>query len=84
MPSRRITLEMLTKAREIADTVEVFMAGDGDDFAEELGDHGADDGLRHRRSRRRPCRVSPVASAVAAAIEGGDVDAPDAFMLGTT
>ena len=37
-----ITLEMLAKARELADTVEVFMAGDGDDVAEELGDHGAD------------------------------------------
>ncbi|MEZ5165855.1 MAG: hypothetical protein R2695_04940 [Acidimicrobiales bacterium] len=35
-----ITLEMLAKARQIADTVEVFMAGDGDDYAEELGDHG--------------------------------------------
>ena len=37
-----ITLEMLAAARELADTVEVFMAGDGDDFAEELGEHGAD------------------------------------------
>ena len=37
-----ITLEMLAAARELADTVEVFMAGDGDDFAEELGEHGAE------------------------------------------
>ena len=33
---------MLAAARELADTVEVFMAGDGDDFAEELGEHGAE------------------------------------------
>ena len=32
-----ITLEMLAAARDLADTVEVFMAGDGDDYAEELG-----------------------------------------------
>ena len=37
-----ITLEMLAKAREIADTVEVFMGADGDEYAEELGDHGAE------------------------------------------
>ncbi|MEM7143231.1 MAG: electron transfer flavoprotein subunit alpha/FixB family protein [Actinomycetota bacterium] len=78
-----ITLEMLAKARDIADTVEVFMAGDGDDYAEELGDHGAEtvyatgdlDGVMQGVA---------VASAVAAAIESGDVDAPDAFMLGTS
>ena len=78
-----ITLEMLAKAREIADTVEVFMAGDGDDHAEELGDHGAgtvyatgdlDGGMQG----------VAVASAVAAAIDGGDVDTPDVFMIGTT
>jgi electron transfer flavoprotein alpha subunit len=37
-----ITLEMLAAARELADTIEVFMAGDGDDYAEELGEHGAE------------------------------------------
>ena len=47
-----ITLEMLAAARGLADTVEVFMAGDGDDFAEELGEHGA-----------RPC-TAPVISTV--------------------
>jgi electron transfer flavoprotein alpha subunit len=76
-----ITLEMLAKAREIADTVEVFMAGDGDDYAEELGDHGAatvyatgdlDGGMQG----------VAVASAVAAAVADGD--GPDAFMLGTS
>ena len=56
-----ITLEMLAKAREIADTVEVFMAGDGDDYAEELGDHGAETvyatGGRPHRGRPAWCRA---------------------------
>lgn len=78
-----ISLEILAKAREIADTVEVFMAGDGDDHAEELGDHGAsavyatgdlDGGLQG----------AAVASAVAAGVESGDFELPDAFILGTT
>ena len=36
-----ITLEMLAKAREIADTVEVFTGGDGAALAETVGAHGA-------------------------------------------
>ena len=36
-----ITLEMLTKARELADDVVVVMGGDSEDVAEELGRHGA-------------------------------------------
>jgi len=78
-----ITLEMLAKAREIADTVEVFMAGDGADHAEELGDHGADTVYATGDLEGAMQGVS-VASAVAAVIDGGDIDAPDAFMLGTT
>ncbi len=78
-----ITLEMLAAARDLADTVEVFMAGDGDDYAEELGEHGASvvyatgdlDGVMQGVA---------VSSAVAAALESGDVDGPDAFLLGTT
>ncbi len=78
-----ITLEMLAKARELADTVEVFMAGDGDDHAEELGEHGADtvyatgdlDGVMQGVA---------VASAVVSGLESGDLDGPDAFLLGTT
>lgn len=77
-----ITLEMLAKAREIADTVEVFMAGDGDDYAEELGDHGAET-VHATGDLDGVMQGVAVASAVAAAIEGG-VDAPNAFMLGTT
>jgi electron transfer flavoprotein alpha subunit len=77
-----ITLEMLAKARELADTVEVFMAGDGDDYAEELGDHGAQTVYATGDLNGAMQGVS-VASAVAAAIAGG-LDAPDAFLLGTT
>jgi len=77
-----ITLEMLAKAREIADTVEVFMAGDGDDYAEELGDHGAET-VHATGDLDGAMQGVSVASAVAAAIEGG-LDAPNAFMLGTS
>ena len=78
-----ITLEMLAAARELADTVEVFMAGDGDDYAEELGEHGAET-VYSTGDLDGALQGVAVASAVAAAIEGGDVDAPDAFLLGTT
>ena len=78
-----ITLEMLAAARGLADTVEVFMAGDGDDFAEELGAHGAET-VFATGDLDGALQGVAVASAVAAAIESGDVDAPDAFLLGTT
>lgn len=78
-----ITLEMLAKARETADTVEVFMAADGDDYAEELGDHGADTVYGTGDLGGAMQGVS-VAAAVADAINSGEVDTPDAFMLGTT
>ncbi|MEM9202469.1 MAG: electron transfer flavoprotein subunit alpha/FixB family protein [Actinomycetota bacterium] len=78
-----ITLEMLAAARELADTVEVFMAGDGDDYAEELGEHGAE--TVYSTGDLDGCLQGvAVAAAVANAIEEGDVDAPDAFLLGTT
>ena len=48
-----VTLELLTKARELGDTVEAFYAGgDADAVAAELGKYGADQGVRHRRPRR--------------------------------
>ncbi len=78
-----ITLEMLAAARGLADTVEVFMAGDGADYAEELGEHGADT-VYSTGDLDGGLQGVAVASAVAAAIEAGDVDAPDAFLLGTT
>jgi electron transfer flavoprotein alpha subunit len=78
-----ITLEMLAAARELADTVEVFMAGDGDDYAEELGEHGAE-AVHSTGDLDGGLQGVAVAAAVANAIEEGDVDAPDAFLLGTT
>ena len=78
-----ITLEMLAAARELADTVEVFMAGDGDDYAEELGEHGAET-VYSTGDLDGSLQGVAVAAAVANAIEEGDVDAPDAFLLGTT
>ena len=36
-----ITLELLTKARELGDTVEAFHGGDASAVAETLGAHGA-------------------------------------------
>ncbi len=78
-----ISLEILAKAREVADTVEVFMAGHGDDHAEELGDHGAT-AVYVTGDLDGSLQGSAVATAVAAGIEAGDFDLPDAFILGTT
>ena len=78
-----ITLEMLAKARVVAGTVEVFLGGDGAACAAELGDHGAARVHATGDLSGRMQGVS-VASAVAAAIAGGGVPAPDAFMLGST
>lgn len=74
------TLELLTKARELADEVAVVVAGDGDDIAEAAGAHGAetvysvdvDDALVG----------VPMAAAIAAAIEAGD--GPDAIVFPTS
>lgn len=76
-----ITLEMLAAARELADTVEVFMAGDGDDYAEELGEHGAET-VYSTGDLDGALQGVAVAAAVADAVEDGD--GPDAFLLGTT
>lgn len=74
------TLELLTKARELADSVSCVFAGDADDVNEVLGEYGAetvyavdvDDALVG----------VPVAAAIAAAIEAGD--GPDAVLFATT
>jgi electron transfer flavoprotein alpha subunit len=75
-----ITLELLTKARSLADKVEAFYAGDNAEaVAAELGQYGvstlytvATDGLQG----------IPVASAMAAQVQAGNV--PDLIMFGTT
>ena len=76
-----ITLELLSKARELADVVEVVMAGDANAVATELGDHGAstvytvgapDSGL-----------VGPrLASAIAKVTASGE--GPQVLLCGTT
>ncbi|MCU1356819.1 MAG: Electron transfer flavoprotein alpha subunit apoprotein [Acidimicrobiales bacterium] len=76
-----ISLEMLAKAREIADTVEVFTGGDGNEVAATVGAHGATKVLATGDLSGKLQGVH-VGSALAAAIEGGD--APDLIMFGTT
>jgi electron transfer flavoprotein alpha subunit len=78
-----ITLEMLTKARELADDVVVVVGGDGEDVAEELGRHGAGT-VRATGDLDGALQGVSVASAIAAGLEAGDFDAPDMFMFGTT
>ena len=75
------TLEMLAKAREIADEVSCFFAGDGDDVAEILGEHGAST-VFATGDLDNALVGPPVAAALAAKIEADG--APDLIMFGTT
>jgi electron transfer flavoprotein alpha subunit len=76
-----ITLEILAKAKELGDTVECIFGGDGSTVAEKLGAHGASKVLA-TGDLSESLQGVPVASAIAAAIAGGD--APDAILFGTT
>jgi len=77
-----ITLEMLTKARELGGTVEaVYGGGDGEAIAGDLGAHGATK-VYATGDLGGSLQGVPVASAIAAQIEGGN--APDLIMFGTT
>ncbi|HEX5946951.1 MAG TPA: electron transfer flavoprotein subunit alpha/FixB family protein [Acidimicrobiales bacterium] len=77
-----ITLEILTKARELADTVEVVYGdGDADAIAATLGAHGATK-IYATGDLQGSTPAVPVASAIAKLIEGGD--APDLLLFGTT
>lgn len=76
-----ISLELLTRARELADTVEAVVGTDGESVAAELGAHGAS--TVHATGDLGGGLAGPaVASAIAAAIGGGN--APDAVLFGTT
>ena len=75
------TQELLTKARDLADTVAVVFAGDGDDVAEAVGAYGAETVYATGDLDGALVGV-PVAAAIAAAVEAGD--GPDAILLGTT
>ena len=77
-----ITLEMLTKARELADNVEaVYGDGDADAIAGVLGAHGATKVYATGDLQGHTPGV-PVGSGIAKLVEGGD--APDLILLGTT
>lgn len=76
-----ITLEMLAKARQIADTVECFVGADGAAVAEVVGAYGATKVYATGDLGGAMQGVS-LGAALAAVIEGGD--APDLIMLGTT
>ncbi len=77
-----ITLELLTKARELGDTVEAFYGGaDADAIAAELGAHGAT--TVHATGDLSDTLVGvPVAAALAAKVEAGQ--GPDLFLFGTS
>ncbi len=76
------TLELLTKARELADTVACVYAGDdGDDIADAVGAYGAE--TIYATGDLDGALVGvPVAAAIAEAVEAGD--GPDAFLFPTT
>ena len=76
------TLELLTKARELGDTVEAVYGGaDADAVAAELGSYGATKVLATGDLDGSLAGV-PVASAIAALVEGGN--APDAILFATS
>jgi electron transfer flavoprotein alpha subunit len=76
------TLELLTKARELAGTVEaVYAGGDADAVAGQLGEYGATKVLTTGDLGGALPGV-PVAGAIAAAVEAGD--APDAILAATS
>lgn len=78
-----ITLEILSKARDFADTVEVVLGGEGAAHADELGRYGAK-AVYATGDLFGAMQGVAVSSAVAAALESGAVEAPDVFILGTT
>ncbi len=76
------TLELLTKARDLADTVECVYAGDdADEIAAILGEYGCE--TIHQTGDLDGALVGPpTAAAIADAVEGGD--GPDAILMGTS
>src|SRR5947209_1970516 len=76
------TLELLTKARELADTVEaVYGGGDADAIAATVGAHGASKILATGDLGEALPGVQ-IAAAIAAQIEAGN--APNALLAGTS
>ncbi len=75
------TLELLTKARSLGDTVEAVYGGDASAIAAELGEYGATKVYATGDLGNSLLGV-PVASAIAALVEGGN--APDAILAATS
>ena len=75
------TLEMLTKARDLADTVEVVMSGDAASVAGPLGAHGATT-VHTIRDVEGALAGPRVASAIAGAVEAGS--GPDILLCATS
>jgi electron transfer flavoprotein alpha subunit len=76
-----LSLELLTKARELASNVEAVIGHPGEDVAAVLGAHGATK-VRASGDLAGALPGPAVASALAAAIQGGE--APDAILFGQT
>ncbi|MCO8127701.1 electron transfer flavoprotein subunit alpha/FixB family protein [Acidimicrobiia bacterium EGI L10123] len=82
-----LSKELLTKARDLGDTVEAFYAGDGNDIAESAGAFGAT-AVHATGPIEGQLLGAPVGAALAAAAEGVDLvlggtsyDARDAFAV---
>jgi electron transfer flavoprotein alpha subunit len=76
-----ISLELVSKARSLADSVEAFYAGDNADaIAAELGKYGVSKVFAI--DTKGSLQGAPVASAMAAQVQSGD--APDLVMFGST
>jgi len=75
-----ITLEILAKARTLADTVEAFVGGSADGLAETLGAHGASK-VWATGDLGGVLQGAHVGAALAAAV---GTEAPDAVFFGTT
>ena len=76
-----ITLEILTKARELGGSVEAVYAGDGADVAEALGAYGATT-VHSTGDLAGSLPGVPLASAIAKAVADGN--GPDLVLFGTT
>jgi electron transfer flavoprotein alpha subunit len=75
------TLEILTKARQLASTVECVFGGDGAAVAAQLGEYGVTT-VYATGDLSNTLQGVPVAAAMAAAIAAGN--APDAILFGTS
>src|SRR3546814_2798046 len=67
-----LSKELLTKARDLGDTVEEFYAGDGNDVAEAVGSFGAT-AVHATGPMEGQLLGAPVGAALAAAAEGVDL-----------